>query len=104
MAHPREGWQGHGAPRKLTRRSFLQGSGALAALGALGATPLLEGCASGLAGSGTVPLARPDHPVKWPVFADNPAIKSGLAPEQDATLQIYTWEAYINLDVVNSFA
>src|SRR5581483_1116614 len=67
-------------------------------------TPLLEACSSGLAGSGTVPLARPDHPVKWPIFADNPAIKSGLAPEQDATLQIYTWEAYINQDVVNSFA
>jgi spermidine/putrescine transport system substrate-binding protein len=102
MAHPREGWQGHGAPRKLTRRSFLGTAGG--ALAALGAAPLLEACASGLAGSGTVPLARPDHPVRWPVFADNPAIKSGLAPEQDATLQIYTWEAYINQDVVNSFA
>jgi spermidine/putrescine transport system substrate-binding protein len=104
MAHPREGWQGHGAPRKLTRRSFLQGSGALAALGVLGTTPLLEACSSGLAGSGTVPLARPSHPVKWPLFKDNPAIASNLAPEQDATLQIYTWEAYINQDVVNSFA
>ena len=61
MAHPREGWQGHGAPRKLTRRSFLGGAGALAALGA---APLLEACASGLAGTGTVPLARPGHPVK----------------------------------------
>lgn len=104
MAHPREGWQGHGAPRKLTRRSFLQGSGALAALGVLGTTPLLEACSSGLAGSGTVPLARPSHPVKWPLFKDNQAIASNLAPEQDATLQIYTWEAYINQDVVNSFA
>jgi spermidine/putrescine transport system substrate-binding protein len=102
MAHPREGWQGHGAPRKLTRRSFLQGGAAT--LAALGAVPLLEACASGLAGSGTVPLARPDHPVKWPIFGDNQAIKSGLAPEQDTTFQIYTWEAYINQDVVNSFA
>ncbi len=104
MAHPREGWQGHGAPRKLTRRSFLQGSGTLAALGVLGTAPLLQACSSGLAGSGTVPLARPDRPVKWPVFSDNQAIASNLAPEQDATLQIYTWEAYINQDVVNSFA
>src|SRR5689334_13061985 len=98
MAHPREGWQGHGAPRKLTRRCFLQGSGALAPPGALGTTPLPKPAPSALAGSGTAPLARPDHPVKWPIFADNPAIKSGLAPEQDATLQIYTWEAYINQD------
>jgi spermidine/putrescine transport system substrate-binding protein len=102
MAHPREGWQGHGAPRKLTRRSFLQGGAA--ALAALGGVPLLEACSSGLAGSGTVPLPRPNHPVKWPVFADNAAIKSNLVPEQDATLQLYTWVAYINQDVVNSFA
>ena len=101
MAHPREGWQGHGAPRKLTRRSFLGAGGALAALGA---APLLQACSSGLAGSGSVPLPRPDNPVKWRVFKDNQAIASGLAPEQGATLQIYTWVAYINQDVVNSFA
>src|SRR6266487_1309181 len=105
MAHPREGWQGHGAPRKLTRRSFLgTAGGALAALGVLGSVPLLEACSSGLAGSGSVPLARPDNPVKWPVFSGNQAIASNLAPEQDATLQLYTWVAYINQDVVNSFA
>ena len=44
MAHPREGWQGHGVPRKLTRRSFL-GRSAGAAL-ALGSVPLLDACAS----------------------------------------------------------
>ena len=102
MAHPREGWQGHGVPRKLTRRSFLQGTAG--ALAALGAVPLLEACSSALAGSGSVPLARPDNPITWPIFKDNQAIASNLGPEQDATLQIYTWEAYINQDVVNSFA
>jgi spermidine/putrescine transport system substrate-binding protein len=102
MAHPREGWQGHGAPRKLTRRSFLGTAGG--ALAALGAAPLLQGCASALAGSGSVPLARRDHPVTWPLFKDNQAIASGLAPEQDTTLQLYSWVAYINQDVVNSFA
>jgi spermidine/putrescine transport system substrate-binding protein len=51
-----------------------------------------------------VPLPRQDHPVTWPVYPGNAAIKSGLAPEQDATLQVYTWEAYINQAVVNSFA
>jgi spermidine/putrescine transport system substrate-binding protein len=102
MAHPREGWQGHGAPRKLTRRSFLGTAGG--ALAALGAAPLLQACSSGLAGSGVVPLPRPSHPVKWPVFSGNQPIASGLAPEQNATLQLYTWVAYINQDVVNSFA
>ena len=57
MTHPREGWQGHGLPRKLTRRSFL-GTGAGLAAG-LAATPLLAGCASALAGTGSVPLPRP---------------------------------------------
>src|SRR5580692_7480616 len=102
MTHPREGWQGHGAPRKLTRRSFLGGSAA--ALAALGSAPLLSACSSALAGTGTVPLPRPDNPVKWPVFGKNTAIASNLPIEEGATLQVYTWVAYINQDVVNSFA
>jgi spermidine/putrescine transport system substrate-binding protein len=100
--HPREGWQGHGAPRKLTRRSFLGTAGG--ALAALGAMPLLQACSSALAGTGTVPLPRPDNPVTWPLFSDNQAIASNLTAERDATLQIYTWEAYINQDCVNAFA
>jgi spermidine/putrescine transport system substrate-binding protein len=91
--HPREGWQGHGMPR----RSFLKGSVTAAALAAL------AGCASDLTGSGSVPLPRPNNPVTWPVFTGNGPVKSGLAPERDATLQIYTWEAYINQAVVNAF-
>ena len=91
--HPREGWQGHGMPR----RSFLKGSVTAAALAAL------AGCASDLTGSGSVPLPRPNNPVTWPVFTGNGPIKSGLAAERDATLQIYTWEAYINQAVVNAF-
>jgi spermidine/putrescine transport system substrate-binding protein len=102
MVHPREGWQGHGAPRKLTRRSFL-GRSAGAAL-ALGAAPLLDACASALAGTGTLPLPRPYHPVKWPVSSGNEAIASGQAPEEGATLQVYNWVAYVNQSVVNSFA
>jgi spermidine/putrescine transport system substrate-binding protein len=102
MVHPREGWQGHGAPRKLTRRSFL-GRSAGAAL-ALGAAPLLDACASALAGTGTLPLPRPYNPVKWPVSSGNEAIASGQAPEEGATLQVYNWVAYVNQSVVNSFA
>jgi spermidine/putrescine transport system substrate-binding protein len=80
----------------MPRRRFLKGgvSAALAALAlGAGADGLLTGCSSDLADTGTVPLPRQDDP-----------IKSGLAPEQDATLQVYTWEAYINQAVVNSFA
>ena len=70
---------------------------------ASGTAPLLQACSSGLAGSGVVRLPRPNHPVTWPVSGNQP-IASGLAPEQNATLQLYTWVAYINQDVVNSFA
>jgi spermidine/putrescine transport system substrate-binding protein len=91
----------------MPRRRFLKGGAglsALAALGAGGAASVLAGCASDLTGSGKLPLPRPGNPVKWPVFAGNTAIKSGLDDERDATLQVYIWEAYINQDVVNSFA
>jgi spermidine/putrescine transport system substrate-binding protein len=88
----------------MPRRRFLKGGAGLSALAALGATGALAGCASDLAGSGKLPLPRPGNPVKWPVFAGNTAIKSGLAAERDATLQVYIWEAYINQACVNSFA
>jgi spermidine/putrescine transport system substrate-binding protein len=88
----------------MPRRRFLQGGMGLSALAALGASGVLTGCASDLTGSGKLPLPRPNNPVTWPVFPGNAAIKSGLEPERDATLQVYIWEAYINQDVVNSFA
>jgi spermidine/putrescine transport system substrate-binding protein len=114
VVHPREGWQGHGLPRRrsvsamssaVSRRSFLKAATAAGGLAAAGAAACaLTGCASDLAGAGTLPLPRPDHPVTWPVFAGNGPIRSGLAAEPDATLQIYTWEAYINQACVNGFA
>ena len=100
MVHPREGWQGHGVPR----RRFLKGGVGLSALAALGAGGALTGCASDLTGAGTLPLPRPNNPVQWPIFANNTAIKPGLAPERDATLQVYIWTAYINQACVNAFA
>jgi spermidine/putrescine transport system substrate-binding protein len=100
LVHPREGWQGHGLPR----RRFLKGGVGLSALAALGAGGALTGCASDLTGSGTLPLPRPGNPVQWPVFAGNTAIKPGLAPERDATLQVFIWTAYINQACVNAFA
>jgi spermidine/putrescine transport system substrate-binding protein len=92
----------------MPRRRFLKGGAGLSALAALGAgaaaTSALTGCASDLTGTGKLPLPRPDNPVKWPAFANNTAIKSGLEPERDATLQVYIWEAYINQACVNAFA
>jgi spermidine/putrescine transport system substrate-binding protein len=88
----------------MPRRRFLKGGAGLSALAALGAAGALTGCAADLTGSGHLPLPRPNNPVKWPVFAGNTAIKSGLPQEQDATLQVYIWEAYINQACVNAFA
>ena len=42
--------------------------------------------------------------MRWPLFKDNQAIASGLAPEQGATLQIYNWVAYVNQACLNHFA
>jgi spermidine/putrescine transport system substrate-binding protein len=102
--HPREGWQPDGTRRRpaLSRREALR-SGLAAALLAGGGATMLDACAPYLVGPNNIPLPRRNHPVTWPT-AGNAAIKSGLQPEQGATLQIYNWVAYINQACVNSFA
>ncbi len=102
--HPREGWQPDGTRRTpdLSRRQALQ-RGLAAALLAGGGATMLDACSQYLVGPNNIPLPRKNHPVTWPT-AGNPAIKSGLQPEQGATLQIYNWVAYINQACVNSFA
>jgi spermidine/putrescine transport system substrate-binding protein len=106
--HPREGWSEDGPPRPgLSRRSFLrQGASAGLLAGGLGA--LLDACSSGattagVSGGSAIPLPRPNNPVTWPIFKDSPAIKSGLQPEQGATLKLYNWVAYINQQCLKDF-
>ncbi len=104
--HPREGWLAPGVRRRsgplevgISRRQLLKAGGAMAA------AAMLAGCSS-TNPAGDVsgpPLPRKDRPVKWPLYADNSAIKSGLEPEQGATLQLYNWVSYINLSVVKNF-
>jgi spermidine/putrescine transport system substrate-binding protein len=108
--HPREGWRADGTPPPpgLSRRSFLKGSAASGLLlGSAGS--LLAACGSSSGGttnltSGGIPLPRPDNPVTWPIFSGNKAIKSGLAPEKNATLKVYNWVAYVNQKCLNDFA
>jgi spermidine/putrescine transport system substrate-binding protein len=91
-----------------TRRTFLARS-AIAAAG-LSGSALLDACGSTTApvgsgaelGPGGLPLARADHPVTLPIYADNKAIASGLAPEK-GPLQLYNWIAYINPAVLTAF-
>jgi spermidine/putrescine transport system substrate-binding protein len=106
--HPREGWTEDRRAEGLSRRGFLQRSAA-AGLLAGGAGSLLEACSSGTAtsasstGSGGISLPRPNHPVTWPLYKDNPAISSGQVPEKDATLRLFNWVAYINPQCLKDF-
>jgi spermidine/putrescine transport system substrate-binding protein len=107
--HPREGWHADGTPPRpgLSRRSFLkQGAASGLLLGSAGS--LLAACGSSSGGStsltsGGIPLPRPGSPVTWPLFSSNKAIKSGLAPEKNATLKVYNWVAYVNQKCLNDF-
>jgi spermidine/putrescine transport system substrate-binding protein len=103
--HPREGWT-EDRRGLITRRGFLkQSAGAAVLLG--GAGSLLEACsnagAPGGLTSGGIPLPRPNNPVTWPISKDNSAIKSGLQPEQNATLRIFNWVAYLNPQCMKDF-
>lgn len=107
--HPREGWSEGGIRRRpepgewlISRRQLLSAGAGLSLSG------MLAGCGSalnaiGANGNDKIPLPRPDNPIKWPVFADNRPIASGLEPEKGATLQIYNWVAYINEAVIANF-
>jgi spermidine/putrescine transport system substrate-binding protein len=123
--HPKEGWRNGRPPipgvslpaqsrqaqsrQALSRRSFLQrGAGAAGlALGATGLGGALSACSAELlanTGHAALPLARPNHPVRWPIYADNKPIKSGLLPERNATLKIYNWVAYVSDKMLKEFA
>jgi spermidine/putrescine transport system substrate-binding protein len=108
MRHPRERPR---APRGMTRRQFLRRSAGTAfALSNAGA--LLAACGrasetgapSGGQSASAFPLARPDNPVMWPLYDDNPPIGSGLSPESNATLKIYNWADYLWKKVATNFA
>jgi len=111
--HPREGWRADGTRSRqaLSRRGFLrQSAGAGLMLGAAGGLgSLLEACGtSGSSGPGVltsngIPLPRPRQPVTWPIFHDNKPIKSGLPPEQNATLRIFNWVSYLNPQCMKDF-
>ena len=107
--HPRESWQEGRPPIPgVSRRGFLQqGASAGLLLGSGGLSALLAACTSSSQSPSVVTatntLPRPKNPVTWPIYADNMPIKSGLAPERNATLRIFNWVSYINEAVVKNF-
>src|ERR1051326_7511062 len=110
MAHPRERKARIGG---ISRRDFLRRS-AGAALAYPTAAAILAACGHASnpdapsgpspSASSAFPLARPDHPVTWPLYDDNPAIESNLQPESNATLKIYNWEDYLWPRLCKKFA
>ena len=86
------------------RRQFLTRAAILAA-----AAPTLGRFLAACSKSGpsssapTLTIAAPDHPVKWDIKDDNKPIADGLAPEQNATLQVYNYADYLSPDAVKSF-
>jgi spermidine/putrescine transport system substrate-binding protein len=114
MTHDAPGPSDPSAGGGSTRRTFIRRSGAAAAglavpglLAACGTTAPQGTGSSGsstqaAAGPGGLALARPNNPVTLPLYADNKAIASGMAPEK-GPLQLYNWIQYINNDVVKSF-
>ena len=108
--HPREGWSEGGIRRRpepfetaISRRQLLAAGAGLALGGVLAGCGGSGSSSSGASSSGGVPLPRQDNPVKWPIYSDNKAIASGLAPEKGATLQLYNWVAYVNEKVLKDF-
>jgi spermidine/putrescine transport system substrate-binding protein len=102
----------------MTRREILRRSAAAGALALPGAA-ILDACTKPGTTSGggshaqgpgvgkywpagsPYPLARQESPVRWKLWRE--PIKSGLAPEKGATLQIYNWADYIFPKVVKEF-
>jgi spermidine/putrescine transport system substrate-binding protein len=52
---------------------------------------------------GGLQIASPDHPITWPIYADNEVIADGMQPEQNATLQLYNYADYIDPGAIKSF-
>ena len=109
----RERW-GPGGGR-LSRREFLRRAAA-SAVALPPAAAILAACRSQPSGGGggsepvgrggitggPYPLARPDAPVTWTIFDDNPPIDDGLEPES-GPLRIFGYNDYIWKRVRNQF-
>lgn len=91
-----------------SRRGVLGALG-LGALGTVGLGGGLAGCArptarsSATSGATGLQIASPSSPVTWPIAADNAPIAAGLTPERGATLQLFNYPDYLNVEVLRDF-
>src|SRR5215471_20053802 len=103
--HPKErpAWGGGMTRREVLKRSAAAFLDACSKPGTTSSGSHAHGPGTGSywpAGS-PYPLARQNSPVTWKLWRE--PIKSGLAPEKGATLQIYNWDSYIFTKVVKQF-
>ena len=94
--HPREA--------RFGRREFVgRSAGGIVGLSSL--STILAACGGGNGGGSSaadLQLARPDNPVTWPIYDDNPPIASGLEPEK-GPLKIYNWNGYLWPRIMKDF-
>ena len=89
----------------LRRRAFLART-AGAGLAASGLGPLLAACGplADAAPPRHLRLAAPNHPITWPISAQNRAIATGLRAERDATLRVFSWKGHVSPAFLDAFA
>ena len=94
--HPREA--------RFGRREFVvRSAGGVVGLSSL--STILAACGGGNGGGSSaadLQLARPDNPVTWEIYDDNPRIASGLEPEK-GPLKIYNWNGYLWPKIMKDF-
>ena len=92
--------------RTLSRRTLLI-RGAQVALG----LPLIGTGLAACASSDTsryphahdLRFPRPDAPVRWKRYPENPPIADGLPPESDSVLRLFNWDSYVAPSVLRDF-
>ncbi|MGH3498898.1 MAG: polyamine ABC transporter substrate-binding protein [Nocardioidaceae bacterium] len=88
--------------RPISRRRLLS-----RALLASAATPfaaeVLAACGNQLYTSGSLVIAAPTHPVRWPVNHTVGQIPSGQMPRPGSTLRIYNYADYLSPKVIKQF-
>jgi spermidine/putrescine transport system substrate-binding protein len=93
-------------PTTITRRALLRqmaGLGfGLPVLG-LGLAACMESAASRYPHGEDLRFPRPDAPVRWTTYPENPPIAAGESPESDGILRLFNWDAYVAPAVLRDF-
>lgn len=86
------------------RRQFMLRAALLAA-GTPAVAAILDACSSENppAPTPSVEIAAPDKPVTWGIPLDNQPIATGLGPEKDGVLHLYSYNEYVSSAAVESF-